>query len=673
MVGHDQSLSFRMRALSPLRGEGWVRGRRSAMSDRFIHRRGGGVSFVVELAPPDGASTIRYFGADLGENADLDSLFAAEPIEKWGARLDEPRRPSTMPGRVNATPDRGDLDENGVTWIHAPVTFAVQPWLTRVRIVEGDWCNEFRISEIDDPVGLIYASHRGRHGHDRYPAIIFAGPNTSEQSGEAIAVVLAWSGSFEMRAERTRSGQLLFKIQVADEAPEADRGIEVASSVLKVVFAHSATGLSGLSQKLHRFCPAPRRRTPRLVHLNTWEAIYFHHTEETLFDLASRAASLGVERFVLDDGWFKGRNDDTSSLGDWTADEKKYPNGLAPLIVKVRNLGMEFGLWVEPEMVNRNSDLYRSHPHWVLRRNGREPRLMRNQLPLDLSNSEVTDYLFASLDALLTQNPISYLKWDMNWDLTDDPHADDNEEAQRGYVRALYDLIDRLREKHPTLEIETCASGGGRCDYGILQHTDRVWVSDSNDALDRLRINRGASLFLPPRIMGTHVGPEVCHTTGRRLSLDLRAHVAMFGHFGLELDVRQLSEKETARLKTHIDTYKRFRSLIHEGRYWRIQSHEPDHLVDAVTSDERDEALLRVVRVDSKRLGQGTTAFIPGLDLDRTYALTAIPPVSSSVDSGLAPALRQGTLRLTGRMLAAAGLSLYLPRPETSLLIHLKA
>jgi alpha-galactosidase len=259
----------------------------------------------------------------------------------------------------------------------------------------------------------------------------------------------------------------------------------------------------------------------------------------------------------------------------------------------------------------------------------------------------------------------------MNRDITE-PHPDGRPVAHR-YIDGLHDLIDRLRAAHPSLEIETCASGGGRCDYGILQRTDRVWVSDNNDALDRLRINRGASLFLPLRIMGTHVGPEVCHTTGRRLSLDLRAHVAMFGHFGLELDIRQLSDKETERLKTHIANYKRFRSLIHDGLYWRIESHGPDHLIDAVTSDDKTEALLRVVRVDSKRLGQGTTAFIPGLDLDRAYTLTPIQPLSASVESCLAPALREGKLQLTGRMLAAAGLSLYLPRPETSLLVHLKA
>lgn len=668
------------------------------MKPAFLHQRGGGVSLVLDPA----SMTIRYFGADLGENTDVDALFAARPIEKWGARLDAPK--SARPHLLGAaTFQFGIAEQTGVAEVQplvhsgtspgemnaalAPMGLEVPQRLSTLRIVEGDWCGEFRITRLDNPLGLIYASRRGRHGHDRYPAIIFSAPNTNETSGEAIAVLLAWSGSFEFIAERTRSGNTLLTVRADDaspypsarERPVLTKGTRAsvfptgAYDPTRIILVYSADGLNGLSQKLHAHCPAPFTSTPRPVHLNTWEAIYFDHTEEALTELARRAAALSVERFVLDDGWFKGRKDDTAGLGDWTPDSKKYPAGLGPLISRVREQRMEFGLWVEPEMVNRDSDLYRSHPDWVLHRNGSEPQLMRNQLALDLSKTAVIDHLFAELDTILSAHPISYIKWDMNRDLTDDPYADDFRANQEGYVRGLYNLIDRLRAKHPALEIETCASGGGRCDYGMLARADRVWVSDSNDALDRLRINRGASHFLPLRVMGTHVGPEICHTTGRRLSLDLRAHIAMFGHFGLELDVRQLSDRDIDRLRTHIANYKWFRNLIHDGLYWRIESPEPDHLLDAVTSPAKDEALLRVVRVCSSHLGQGTTALIPGLDPEKIYAIAPVRPLSKSVEDCLAPALREGNLRLSGRMLAAAGLSLYLPRPETSLLLHLKA
>jgi alpha-galactosidase len=657
------------------------------MTNRFLHHRGQGMSFVLDFEPPNAVgSVIQYFGADLGDNADLDALVDCQPIERWGARLDQPEAHSLntnitigfadAEGIVRLRPtdksEEASRDPKGIA-AFKPLSLVFPSHYTALFVVEGDWANEFRVTKIENAVALRYASGRGRHGHDRYPALILAEPDTTQTRGRAIAVVLSWSGNFEIIVERARAGQLLVWAGATSQFYADQKNVESDKIYrnLDTLLVHSSQGLNGLSQRLHRQEKSRSASKARPVHFNTWEAIYFDHDLPTLKDLASRAASLGVERFVLDDGWFKGRQNDKAALGDWTPDPKKYPEGLQPLSEHVRQCGMEFGIWVEPEMVNPDSDLYRKHPDWVFRQGNEEPLPQRNQLSLNLAKAAVREYLREAIAKLVQENQISYLKWDMNRDLTE-PHLEGEAEAP-GYVWGLYDLIDRIRSNHPELEIETCASGGGRCDYGILQRTDRVWVSDNNDALDRLRINRGASHFLPLRIMGTHVGPEICHTTGRRLSLDLRAHVAMFGHFGLELDIRQLSDKDSERLKAHIANYKRFRALIHEGCYWRIESHEPDHLIDAVTSNDQSEALLRVVRTDSKRLGQGTTAFIPGLDPDKTYTLDPVKPVSTSVESCLAPALREGTLRLSGRMLAAAGLSLYLPRPETSLLIHLKA
>ena len=274
-------------------------------------------------------------------------------------------------------------------------------------------------------------------------------------------------------------------------------------------------------------------------------------------------------------------------------------------------------------------------------------------------------HLFEALDRLLSAYAIAYLKWDMNRDLTGPGH--------HAHVRGVHTLIDRLRAAHPSVEIETCASGGGRCDYGMLARAERVWVSDSNDALDRFDIQRNANLFLPPEVAGVHVGPATCHITGRKLSLDLRAHVALFGHMGLELDLRTLDAEGLARLSGHIQTYKTFRPLLHGGRWWRIDMPEADHHAVAVTSADGSEALCLVVRAGSQALGRGTWLRVPGLDAHILYRLAVAGPHPGHIEQSLAPALRSGNLKLSGQVAAERGIPLYLPRPGSSVLLHLKA
>ena len=315
-------------------------------------------------------------------------------------------------------------------------------------------------------------------------------------------------------------------------------------------------------------------------------------------------------------------------------------------------------------MVNPDSDLARAHPDWV-RRDGEGLLLQRHQAVLDMARPEVQAYLYDALHALLAANEISYLKWDMNRDVTGTGHHD--------HVLGVWNLIDRMKAAHPTVEIETCASGGGRCDYGMLRRTERVWVSDSNDAIDRFDIQRNANLFLPPEVAGVHVGPATCHITGRKLGLDLRAHVAMFGHMGLELDLRQLDEREMTRLSQHIENFKSFRSLIHSGRTWRLRPSGPDHGAIGVTSDDRSEALYLVVRTGSEELGRGALVRLPGLRADQNYVISVLPPIAVHVEQSLGKTLRMGNLRLSGRVLASRGLELYLPRPESSLLLHVKS
>jgi alpha-galactosidase len=297
--------------------------------------------------------------------------------------------------------------------------------------------------------------------------------------------------------------------------------------------------------------------------------------------------------------------------------------------------------------------------------------LQRNQAVLDLTDPAVATHIYDRIDELLGRNQISYLKWDMNRDLTG-VSRDELTDHDR-HVRAVYQLVDRLRASHSQVEIESCASGGGRCDWGMLERADRVWVSDSNDALDRFDIQRNANLFLPPEVCGIHVGPAACHITGRRLGLDLRAHVATFGHLGLELDLRALSDTDTERLSSHIANYKRFRPLMHTGLYWRLAFDDTDHSGVCVTSADKKEALVLILRSGSKDLGRGTVLLVPGLKDEYAYQVEAVTPLPASVEQSLAASFRSGRFLQSGKVLSGKGLDLFLPRPESSLLLHFNA
>ncbi|HQN52708.1 MAG TPA: alpha-galactosidase, partial [Phenylobacterium sp.] len=351
------------------------------------------------------------------------------------------------------------------------------------------------------------------------PYMLVGEAGFSQATGEVTGAHLAWSGDARMLAERLRDGRIqlqggeLFLPGEVSLAP----GETYDTPILYA--ARSGAGLNGLSDRFHPFVRevilgGRLKAKPRPVHFNTWEAVYFRHDLTELKALADLAAEVGAERFILDDGWFKGRNDDTTSLGDWIPDAAKYPNGLTPLIDRVRGLGLEFGLWVEPEMANLDSDLVRAHPDWLLHVDDRAQPVGRGQYVLDLTRPEVADHLFARLDALLAQHEIGYLKWDMNRDLTH--AASRGRPASRRQTLAVYALIDRLRAAHPDVEIESCASGGGRADFEILKRTDRIWTSDCNDPVERQTIQQGFSIFFPPEVMGAHVGPAASHTTARR-------------------------------------------------------------------------------------------------------------------------------------------------------------
>ncbi len=408
-------------------------------------------------------------------------------------------------------------------------------------------------------------NRRGLTSHDCFPGAL-----VTCADGTAYGAQLAWSGNHAQQIEWVEDGRHHW--QMGEWLAPGEVRLAPGESLItpEMLATCSAQGANGVAQAFHRAIRANIRwpggtMKPRPVHLNTWEGFYFDHDEAALKDLATAAAAIGIERFVLDDGWFAGRHDDTSSLGDWWPDMGKYPKGLAPLAEHVVGLGMEFGLWVEPEMINPASDLYRAHPDWALHIAGRPLLSARNQLVLDLTRPEVADYLYGKIAPLLESLPIAYLKWDHNRDLT---HAGQTP-LYRRQVLAAYALMDRLTATFPHVEIEACAGGGGRIDAGIAAHSHRFWASDCIDAIERVRIQRGFLQFMPPEVMGSHVGACPAHSTGRMQAMDFRCGVALPGHFGVELDVRLLGEAERAELAAAIARYKALRTRLHHGLLWQ--------------------------------------------------------------------------------------------------------
>lgn len=376
----------------------------------------------------------------------------------------------------------------------------------RLLTFHGRWCGEFQERRAPWPRGgLVLESRTGRTGHEAFPGLVSLGPGTGERAGRALGVHLGWSGNWRVIAEEYGPGRRQILAGILGLPGEQ---ILAPGAVLESPPLHAAAtedGMGALSARFHdvvrSMVALPRPQTPRPVHFNSWEAVYFDLSVPVLKELADAAAAVGAERFVVDDGWFAGRVNDRAGLGDWWVDPKKFPDGLGPVADHVRSLGLGFGLWVEPEMANPDSALLRAHPDWALAMTDRTPPLARHQLVLDVARPEVADHLFDRLDALLSAVSIDYLKWDMNRPLVDPARGGAPVAAEQ--VRAVHALMARLRKAHPQTEIESCSSGGGRIDYGMLPHVQRFWLSDNNDAHDRWRMNRAASTFFPPEIFGT--------------------------------------------------------------------------------------------------------------------------------------------------------------------------
>ena len=489
-----------------------------------------------------------------------------------------------------------------------------------VRSYAGQHVNEFML-QTDTLSRSLWQreNRRGRTSHDCFPGAVVTTPGAGDDDGLVFGAHLAWSGNHRQAIEWLPDAQYQWQM---GEWLAPGEGLLAPGATLRspeLIASLSTAGFNGLAVNFHGELRSRLRwpggtMKPRPVHLNTWEAFYMDLQPAQVMALADAAAAIGIERFVVDDGWFHGRNDDHAGLGDWWPDRRKLADGLLPLASHIHALGMEFGLWFEPEMVNPDSDLYRAHPDWALQIAGRPLLTGRNQLVLDLARPETSDYLFGKIDQLLRELPIAYIKWDLNRDLTTAGGAE-GRPGYRAQVHASYALMARLRAAHPQLEIESCSGGGGRIDFAVLRHTHRVWTSDCIDALSRIDIQRSFLQFFPPEIMGAHVGAVPAHTTGRTQSMAFRAAVALPGHFGVELDVRHLEPQARDELKAWIGLYKRWRDRLHHGRVWRGEL--DDGIVWQVHGDrDADELLLFAYRVRPT-----SHRYMPALPMARIIAL----------------------------------------------------
>ena len=541
-------------------------------------------------------------------------------------------------------------------------------WTRELHATREHWATGSRLIE----------NRRGRTSHEHVPLVFAGEPGFGEWGGEVWGVHLAFSGNHTVLADCLPDGRRM--VQMGELLHPGEIALEPGEQYAtpEVVAAYSADGLTPASWGFHRSLRAQPAHptTPRPVLLNTWEAVYFDHDLPRLQALATAAAALGVERFVLDDGWFGSRRNDRRGLGDWWVSPEVYPQGLAPLIEHVRSLGMEFGIWVEPEMVNPDSDVYRAHPDWALTTAGYEPVLGRNQLVLNLAHPEAFAHVLGLLDALLRDHDIAYVKWDMNRDHVQGSGAR-GAAGTHAQTLALYRLLDELHARHPAVEIESCASGGARIDHEILRRTQRVWTSDCNDALERQTIQRGASMFVTPDVMGAHIGPPRAHTTGRMHSLAFRAATALFGHLGVEWNVLDLSESDRAALAAAIALHKRFRPLLHGGDVVRfdpvLNGTETVSHAHGVYATDRSEALVALVQL---RTGMSLTPpplRLPGLSPDRRYRVQVLPELRSAHSPArVQPAWCSEGIVLTGRQLATHGVQPPTMNPETAILIHLE-
>lgn len=512
----------------------------------------------------------------------------------------------------------------------------------------------------------------GKPGLDHSTILLAGSPGFAFRSGVVWGVHLGWSGNQVVSAERTPAGTRILRggeLLLPDEIV-LDQGNSYESPWL---YGSWGEGLDDLAGRFHRFIRARPNHpaSPRPVFVNTWEAVYFDHDLDTLVRLAERSAQLGAERFVLDDGWFLGRRDDTTSLGDWVVDPAVWPAGLAPLADRVHELGMQFGLWFEPEMVNLDSELAREHPDWIFDAGHGVGEPSRYQHVLDLGHEGAYNLVFERISALVAELGIDFIKWDHNRYLTDAGSSANGRPGVHTQTLQAYRMMDELRIAHPSLEIESCASGGGRIDLGVLDRSDRVWPSDCNDPHERIEIQKWTGLLLPPELQGTHIGARESHTTHRVATLDFRAATALWGNLGVELDLSRLDAETFEATAGWVAFHKQHRELLHTGEVVHADSADAFRL-EGVVSPTRREALFQFAVLSRPASWPPGRMRLVGLDPALTYRVEEASPGTRVPRGQRPPWLDEGVV-VPGSVLAAVGLEAPSLDVDRSMLLYVTA
>lgn len=684
-------------------------------------------SLLIEVV--NGALVIRHWGAPiLGENHDI---ALASRVSIANSSWDEPQLPGLMRESSRGFLGRGSLSghRNGKAWstkfevtdflhqgnhcvvtlrdFHAELEVAVSfdldaygvliqkatvknignsdyilnefiHWLplpqeaTQTLDFAGRWSNERQPQRREIQIGTwVRESREGRSGHNFSIADIALTAQTSFQTGSAWATSIAWSGNSHYLVERGFDGQQSIgagELLLAGEVILKANEIYEAPALYAV---YSNQGLDGISTAFHSHLRArefhPKR--PRPLTLNMWEALYFDHNEAKIRELVDVAAEVGVERIVLDDGWFHSRRNDRSGLGDWVIDPAVWPNGLTPIIEYINSKGIEFGLWFEGEMVNPDSDLYRAHPEWILHEGDRTPPLWRHQLVLDLGHEDAYKHVLEQTTAVLAAHKIAYIKWDHNRVLVDAGHL--GVAGVRRQTQGIYRLFAELKKRHPGLEIESCASGGARIDLGVIDYVDRFWTSDNNDALERQTIQRWTSQVIPPEMLGTHIGPTHGHQTGRTLELSMRAITALFGHAGIEWNITQATAEERANLASWATYYKDNRAVLHSGKSVRVDyPDEHGYLYGVVAGDTKKSIFAYVQLTPTVAIHPAPLKFT-GLNAAANYSIKVVYPAGKPRFMLITPPQWMDGITMSGSALATIGVSAPILAPANAVLIEI--
>ena len=499
--------------------------------------------------------------------------------------------------------------------------------------MHGSWARERMLEHRKVKKGFMgVESVRGESSHQEHPFMALAAGNADQSQGEVYGMHFVYSGNFIGQVELGQFDTVRVGMGIHPEnfCWKLEKGESFQTP--EVVLVYSDIGYDGMTHQFHELyrnhlIRSEYKDKKRPILINNWEATYFDFNTEKLLSIAKKAAELGIEMLVMDDGWFGHRNDDSSSLGDWYVNEEKLNGGLKHLVDEVNKLGLKFGIWFEPEMISPDSKLYEAHPDWAIQIPGRAGSLCRNQYVLDLTRKEVRDYAYESVASILRSANIEYVKWDMNRQLSDIGSyglpADRQGELYHRYVLAVYEMQERLVTEFPHLLLENCSGGGARFDPGMLYYSPQIWCSDDTDAVERLKIQESTAMIYPLSTMGAHVSDCPNHTVGRVTPFETRGHVALAGTFGYELDITKIPEEDRQMIPKQVAMYHKYNDLVRSGDYYRIASYQENHYFDCyeVVSKDKSEALVTFVQVINRPNYKSRRITLKGLDPQKNYCL----------------------------------------------------